>query len=75
MMTEMGRASAVHPDELVFALLKNAHATLCYDGQNFFDNDHPVYEKVDGTGQSTTVSIFSPVPMAYINQAAAACGS
>lgn len=56
MMAEMGRASAVHPDELVFALLKNAHATLCYDGQNFFDTDHPVYAKVDGTGQASTVS-------------------
>ena len=66
MMTEMGRASAVHPDELVFALLKNAHATLCYDGQNFFDNDHPVYEKVDGTGQSTTVSnIFTGLDDAW----------
>lgn len=56
MMTEMGRASAVHPDELVFALLKNAHATLCYDGQNFFDIDHPVYENVDGTGTAAMVS-------------------
>ena len=66
MMTEMGRASAVHPDELVFALLKNAHATLCYDGQNFFDNDHPVYEKVDGTGKSTTVSnIFTGLDTAW----------
>ena len=50
MMAEMGRASAVHPDELVFALLKNAHATLCYDGQNFFDTDHtadtPVLDQI-----------------------------
>ena len=66
MMTEMGRASAVHPDELVFALLKNAHATLCYDGQNFFDTDHPVYEKVDGTGQASTVSnIFAGSEVAW----------
>ncbi|MCP2041774.1 phage major head subunit gpT-like protein [Neisseria sp. HSC-16F19] len=56
LFTEMGRAAAVHPDELVFGLLKNAHNTLCYDGQNFFDTDHPVAEKVDGTGNSTTVS-------------------
>src|SRR5690554_4177901 len=40
---EMGRAAAVHPDELVFALLAAGGSTLCYDGQNFFDTDHPVY--------------------------------
>ena len=75
MMTEMGRASAVHPDELVFALLKNAHATLCYDGQKFFDNDHPVNEKVDGTGQSTTVSnIFTGADGLY-QSSGGACGS
>lgn len=56
LFTEMGRATAVHPDELVFGLIKNAHATLCYDGQNFFDTDHPVAEKVDGTGSKTTAS-------------------
>ena len=42
MMTEMGRAAAAHPDQLVFTLLKNGPSTLCYDGQNFFDTDHPV---------------------------------
>lgn len=42
MMTEMGRAAAAHPDQLVFGLLKNGASTLCYDGQNFFDTDHPV---------------------------------
>lgn len=56
MMTEVGRATAVFPDEQVFALLKDAHNVLCYDKQNFFDTDHPVYANVDGTGQATTVS-------------------
>lgn len=42
MMTEMGRAAGAHPDQLVFGLLKNGASTLCYDGQNFFDTDHPV---------------------------------
>lgn len=53
---EMGRAAAVHPDELVFSLLKNGHAELCYDGQNFFDDEHPVYPNVDGTGTPTLVA-------------------
>lgn len=45
MMRELGYAAKVHPDELVFALLAAGFTTPCYDGQNFFDADHPV----DGT--------------------------
>lgn len=56
MMQEVGRATATHPDELVFALLAAGHSTLCFDGQNFFDTDHPVYPNVDGTGTAATVS-------------------
>src|ERR1051326_1955889 len=33
---EMGRATAAHPDTLVWALLKNGFTTKCYDGQNYF---------------------------------------
>ncbi|AYV14332.1 Mu-like prophage major head subunit gpT family protein [Shewanella algae] len=39
---EMGYAAATHPDELVYALLAAGFTTECYDGQNFFDTDHPV---------------------------------
>ena len=38
------------PDEIVFDLLNNGFTAPCYDGQYFFDTDHPVYPKVDGTG-------------------------
>jgi phage major head subunit gpT-like protein len=41
-MEEMGRAAAEHPDELLFGLLAAGFATPCYDGQYFFDTDHPV---------------------------------
>lgn len=51
MMKELGLAAGEHPDELVFGLLKNGASTLCYDGQNFFDTDHPVLDK-DGKAQS-----------------------
>ncbi len=56
MFEEMGRAANVFPDELVFGLLSDGFSTLCYDGQNFFDTDHPVYPNVDGTGVAETVS-------------------
>lgn len=42
----MGDSAAKHPDELIFALLAAGFATNCYDGQYFFDTDHPVL--VDG---------------------------
>jgi len=48
---EMGRGVAEHPDTLVFELLKAGFTTLCYDGQFFFDTDHPV-----GTPSGETVS-------------------
>lgn len=44
MMQEMGRSVAAHPDQLVFGLLAAGASTLCYDGQNFFDTDHPVLD-------------------------------
>ncbi len=47
---EMGLAAGVHPDELCFGLLGAGFTTPCYDSQYFFDTDHPVYPKADGTG-------------------------
>ncbi|WP_153116028.1 Mu-like prophage major head subunit gpT family protein [Rhodocyclus tenuis] len=42
LFAEMGYAAATHPDELVFALLAAGFTTTCFDGQYFFDTDHPV---------------------------------
>jgi phage major head subunit gpT-like protein len=42
LMEEMGNAAARHPDELLFALVLLGASTVCYDGQYFFDTDHPV---------------------------------
>ncbi len=56
MFDEMGYASQVFPDELVFPLLKAGFTTLCYDGQYFLDTDHPVNTKVDGSGTNNSVS-------------------
>ena len=53
---EMGRSAAIHPDEEVFPLLRNGFTKQCYDGQFFFDTDHPVNDKVDGSGTDASVS-------------------
>ena len=50
---EMGMAVTAHPCELVFALLKAGFTTPCYDGQYYFDTDHPV---LDANGNITSVA-------------------
>ncbi|MDR0710151.1 MAG: Mu-like prophage major head subunit gpT family protein [Spirochaetaceae bacterium] len=40
----------------IAALLTGGLTNLCYDGQPFFDTEHPVYQKADGTGDVTEVS-------------------
>jgi phage major head subunit gpT-like protein len=42
MMENLGYAARVHPTEILFDLIAAGHSTLCYDGQYFFDTDHPV---------------------------------
>lgn len=44
----------VERNEQIFGLLNKA--TVCHDGQNYFDNDHPIYPNVDGTGTASTYS-------------------
>ncbi|WP_342057821.1 Mu-like prophage major head subunit gpT family protein [Aeromonas sp. OTU364] len=56
LFAEMGRSAGVHPDELCFGLLGAGFTTPCYDAQYFFDTDHPVYPKVDGTGSPALVA-------------------
>jgi phage major head subunit gpT-like protein len=55
MFAEMGQAARRHPEELVFGLLASGFTSLCYDGQFFFDVDHPV---TDAAGAVTQVSNF-----------------
>jgi phage major head subunit gpT-like protein len=45
MIQEMGQSAKEHPDFLIFDLLKKGFETQCYDGQYFFDADHPVGEE------------------------------
>ncbi|MGC9368705.1 MAG: Mu-like prophage major head subunit gpT family protein [Paracoccaceae bacterium] len=53
LFTEMGQSTGAKWDQLVFDLLKAGFNTECYDGQFFFDTDHPV---LDADGNPTTVA-------------------
>lgn len=46
-----GQEAGALKDRLVFAALAAGHQRACYDGQNFFDTDHPV-TTADGATQS-----------------------
>lgn len=50
---QMGQAAGAFPDELLFGLLTAGFDTPCYDGQYFFDTDHPV---LDAMGEETSVA-------------------
>lgn len=56
MFTAQGKACAAHPEQLVWGALAAGHQNLCYDGQFFFDTDHPVID-VNGVVQSVSNSL------------------
>ncbi|MGF1775897.1 Mu-like prophage major head subunit gpT family protein [Vibrio nomapromontoriensis] len=51
---DMGYAAATHPDQKLFELIQTGFSEACYDGQYFFDTDHPVGRE----GETTSVSNF-----------------
>ena len=59
MLQEMGRATGVFPDQLVFDLLKRGFEERCYDERSFFSDSHPVHAHVheqDNRGLGTPTS-------------------
>lgn len=50
MFAEMGELVSALPEQLVWGLLRNGFTTNCFDGQFFFDVDHPI---VDENGNTT----------------------
>ncbi len=42
LMQQMGAEARKHPDDLAAALFTSGGSTVCFDGQFFFDTDHPV---------------------------------
>lgn len=51
----MAQEAKTHPSELVYGLLQAGFNTLCWDGQYFFDTDHPV---LNADGSQGTWSNF-----------------
>ena len=53
----MGTEAAMHPDDLVIGLLLAGFSNPCYDGQYFFDADHP---GPNGSQSNVTDAQLSP---------------
>lgn len=53
---QLGQDAAEFPDQLVWPLFKAGNTTECYDGQNFFDTDHPGFNE---QGNEISVSNYT----------------
>ncbi len=47
--SEMGWQARQHPERMIFGLLAKGFESLCYNGQNFFDTDHPLVNENNQT--------------------------
>ncbi|WP_321276926.1 Mu-like prophage major head subunit gpT family protein [Thiomicrorhabdus indica] len=56
LMQQMGYKATMEPGKMVYSLLAAGFSELCYDGQYFFDTDHPVNAEHDGSGADSSVS-------------------
>ncbi|MCL1860689.1 MAG: Mu-like prophage major head subunit gpT family protein [Proteobacteria bacterium] len=52
----VGYAAIEFQNQLVFQALAAGFTDTCYDGQPFFDEDHPVAPNEDGSGEAVSVS-------------------
>ncbi|MGE9658487.1 Mu-like prophage major head subunit gpT family protein [Snodgrassella alvi] len=67
----MGEAAAKLPDQLVWGLLPKGLDIKCFDGQSYFDAEHPLYANSDGTGDvsfqsNVTTGQDTGVPKWYV---------
>lgn len=60
-----GQAIARFADEQMTSLLINGHANLCYDGQFFFDTDHPI--DLDDSSLGTYSNFLTSTPLNQTN--------
>jgi phage major head subunit gpT-like protein len=54
---QLGQDARMHPDVLVWEVARRADEVVCYDGQYFFDTDHPV---ADPNGGLRSVANYFP---------------
>lgn len=68
LMQELARAAKHWPDRLVWDALMNGKSATSYDGQGFFDTDHPV--NMDDAASGSQANLFTAKPLNSDNLAA-----
>jgi phage major head subunit gpT-like protein len=66
---EMGQQARKLWDDLVTKLIKEGATTVAFDGQYFFDTDHPV--NMDDASYGTYSNLLTSTPLTYDNYVAA----
>lgn len=61
MMEEMGYQAGMWPHDLIMEVINGGETLLCFDGQPFFDPDHPI-ELADG-GTITQANLLTGLPL------------
>jgi phage major head subunit gpT-like protein len=65
----LGEAAKLWPDDMVLAALEAGDGTLCYDGQFFFDTDHPV--DLHDAAKGTQANLLTGTAFSQVNYYAA----
>lgn len=66
MFEDLGRRAAEFPDELFAELIAAGFSSTCYDGQYFFDTDHPVATAPGGEIESVSNFASGSGPAWYL---------
>jgi len=61
----LGRSAKLWPNDLVLAALVGGGAAICYDGQYFFDTDHPL--EVQGSAATTQANLHTGTALTAAN--------
>jgi phage major head subunit gpT-like protein len=69
-MEEMGYQARMWPDDLITEIIRAGETSTCFDGQFFFDTDHPI-TPADGSATFTQSNLLSAMPLTADNYFAA----
>jgi phage major head subunit gpT-like protein len=72
LLAELGEAAGQLPDDLGIQLIENGESSVCYDGQYFFDTDHPVSYFDASKGTQANLLTSKPLDEANFQLALAA---
>lgn len=62
---QLGRSARLWPNDLVYAAIAAGGSTVCYDGQYFFDDDHPLV--VPGAADTTQSNLHTGTALTAAN--------